>query len=36
MVTWRHADSDLHYQIKVTFKVGIVIWNTLYYIKNKN
>ena len=27
--------SDLHYHIKVTFKVGIHILNTLYYIKKK-
>ena len=35
MVTWRHADNDLHYHIKVTFKVRILISNTLYYIKKK-
>ena len=35
MVTWRHADNDLHYHIKVTFKVQILISNTLYYIKKK-
>ena len=35
MVTWRHADTDLHYDINLTFKARIVIWNTLNYIKNK-
>ena len=35
MVTWRHANTDLHYHIKVTFKVRILISNTLYYIKKK-
>ena len=35
MVTQRHADTDLHYHINLTFKARIVIWNTFNYIKNK-
>ena len=30
-----NIDFDLHYHIRVTFKVGILILNTLYYITKK-
>ena len=33
MVTRRHTDNDLHYQIQVILKPWILISNTLYYIK---